>query len=80
MVNVSKLSDTLRAKQITIGSLAEAIGKDRSTLYRKLKNKGCGITIGEAEAIAKRLDLTASEIGEIFFSPNVAETRQIEMI
>ncbi len=76
MVNVDKLSDTMRAKQITIGSLAEAIGKDRSTLYRKLKNKGSGITIGEAEAIAKRLDLTANEIGEIFFSTNVAGTRQ----
>lgn len=79
MVNVNKLSETMRAKQITIGSLAETIGKDRSTLYRKLKNNGLGITIGEAEAIAKKLDLTAAEIGEIFFSSNVAETRQIEL-
>lgn len=76
MVNVTKLSDVMRAKQITIGSLAETIGKDRSTLYRKLKNKGCGITIGEAEAIAKKLNLTASEIGEIFFSSYVAEMRR----
>lgn len=75
MVNVDKLSDAMRAKQITIGNLAEAIGKDRSTLYRKLKKKGCGITVGEAEAIAKRLNLTATEIGEIFFDANVAEMR-----
>lgn len=76
MVNVDKLSSAMREKQITIGSLAEAIGKDRSTLYRKLKNNGRGITIGEAEAIAKHLSLTAKEVGEIFFSSNVAETRQ----
>lgn len=72
MVNVNKLKGKIVEKELTIEKLAERIGVDRSTLYRKIDSNGDGITIREADLICKELELTGKEASDIFFSQFVA--------
>ena len=61
----------LKAKIVELGmnveSLADQIGMERSTLYRKL-NKFEKITIGEAVRIKDALAMTDAEATDIFLS------------
>ena len=50
-----------------ISTLAEKIGIDKSTLYRKLDNGGDSITIKEAKLIARELEMNVDDINDIFF-------------
>ena len=72
MVNVLKLKEKLVEKGRNIDSLAESLGVDRSTLYRRLSENGQTFTVGEADKICQILNLTASEANGIFFSQYVA--------
>lgn len=72
MVNVNKLKGKIVENELTVGKLAERIGVDRATLYRKLATNGEGITIKEADLICRELALTGKEAGDIFFSQYVA--------
>ena len=56
-----------------IEKLADLIGIDRSTLYRKISNNGDTITIKEADLIVKELNLTLKDANDIFFSQYVAQ-------
>ncbi|TAH62235.1 MAG: XRE family transcriptional regulator [Gottschalkiaceae bacterium] len=72
MVNVNKLKGKIVEKELTIEKLAERIGLDRSTLYRKISNDGETFTIREANLICNELGLTGKEATAIFFSQFVA--------
>lgn len=72
MVNINKLKGKIVENDLTIEKLADVIEIDRSTLYRKLSNKGETITIKEANLIANALHLTADEVNAIFFAQIVA--------
>lgn len=72
MVNINKLKGKIVEKELTIEKLAEKIGLDRSTLYRKISNDGETISIREANLICSELGLTGQEATEIFFSQYVA--------
>jgi len=72
MVNVNKLKGKIVEKDISIEKLADKIGIDRSTLYRKINTKGETFTIKEADLIAKALKLNIEEVNSIFFSQYVA--------
>lgn len=72
MVNVNKLRGKIVERGLTVTELAEMIELDRTTLYRKLNSEGKKFTIEEADAIAKALQMTASEVNSIFFSQYVA--------
>lgn len=72
MVNINKLKGKIVENNLTIEKLADLIGIDRSTLYRKFGNKGENFTIKEANLIAKALNLTAAEVNSIFFAQIVA--------
>lgn len=72
MVNVNKLKGKIVEKELTIEKLAEKIGLDRSTLYRKINNNGETFTIREANMICTELGLSGKEATEIFFSQYVA--------
>ncbi len=72
MVNVELLFATIKEKHTNIREIAQAIGVNHSTLYRKLKNGGVGLTICEVEGIAKFLELTGKQINLIFFACFVA--------
>lgn len=64
-MNVSALKGKMVEKNINAETLAERIGIDRSTMYRKLGNLE-KVTIGEARKIATVLGLTGTEASAIF--------------
>lgn len=72
MVNINKLKGKVVEKGMTIEKLAEQIGVDRSTLYRKMGSDGETFTIKEANMICDALDLDGREATAIFFSQYVA--------
>lgn len=71
MVNVNKLKAKLVELELNVETVAGQISIDKATLYRHLKTPD-DITIKEADAIAKVLDLTRDEFTAIFFAQYVA--------
>ena len=67
MPNINKLKGKIVEKGINVSDLAKALGINKSTLYRKLKNNGENISIREAVGMINELDLSAEEANEIFF-------------
>ena len=67
MVDVNKLRGKIVEKGFSQQELAQSIGIDRSTFYRKMKNNG-DFSIGEVAEIAKIMQLTNEEAIEIFLS------------
>lgn len=65
--NVSKLKGKIVSLGMNVESLADNIGVDRSSLYRKL-NGFDKITIGEARKIKDILGLTDEEAIDIFLT------------
>ena len=72
MVNINKLKGKIVESGLTVEKLAEKIGVDRSTIYRKMNNDGETFTIKDANLICKILNLTCEEATAIFFSRYVA--------
>jgi DNA-binding Xre family transcriptional regulator len=72
MVNINKLKGKIVENELSIEKLAEKMGIDRSTLYRRFDSKGEDFTIKETGQICEILNLTEKEIAEIFFSQTVA--------
>ena len=72
MIDVKKLKGKIVEKGYTVVALAQAIGCDRTTLYRRLSGDGASFTIGEIEKIAAKLDLSEDEAKDIFFASIVA--------
>lgn len=66
-MNINKLKAKIVEKGMNVETLAEMIGVDRSSLYRKLNNFE-KITIGEANKIKSALELTDEEANNIFFA------------
>ena len=66
-MNINKLKAKIVEKRMNVETLAELIGVDRSSLYRKLNNFE-KITIGEANKIKSALELTDEEANNIFFA------------
>lgn len=67
-MNTNKLRGKIVEKRETLEKLANTLGIDRSTVYRKMQDNGNNFTIGEANKIVKFLSLTSDEATEIFFS------------
>lgn len=71
-MNVNKLKGKIVEKQYTISKLADELGINRSTFYRKINKNGDTLTIKEVNMICKILELTNEEAIEIFFNKKVA--------
>ena len=71
MVNINKLKGKIVENGLTVEALAEKLGVDRSTLYRKLNAEGETFTIKDANMICKALELNIQEATAIFFSQYV---------
>jgi transcriptional regulator with XRE-family HTH domain len=71
-VNVDKLHGKIRELRLSVADVAEKMGIDRSTLYRKLGNNGAGLTVKDAQMLVEILHLTEQEAVEIFFAREVA--------
>lgn len=66
-MNVNKLKGKIVSNGMNVGELAEVIGIDKSSLYRKLNNFE-KITIGEALKMKDALSMNNDEACEIFLS------------
>ena len=75
MINTNKLKGVIVERGTTQQAVADAIGIDRSTFYRKMK-KGGDFSIKEATKMKEEIPLTDSEAIEIFFNGGVALTLQ----
>ena len=64
-MNLNRLKGKIVEKGWNVEKLAESIGVDRASMYRKLGNFE-KITIGEAKRISEALDLTNEEASSIF--------------
>ena len=71
-MSVNKLKGKIVEKGLSIKTLADIIGIDRATLYRKLSNNGDTLLIREANSIVSALKLSPDEAVAIFFSSDVA--------
>lgn len=72
MVNINKLRGKIVEVGLTVEEVAKRVGMNTSTLYRRMCNGGGSFTINEADKIASVLQLSASELNEIFFAQFVA--------
>lgn len=66
-MNINKLKGKIVENGMNVEALAEKIGVERSSLYRKL-NSAEKITIGEAAKIKEALCLSDAEAYEIFLA------------
>lgn len=67
-MNVNKLKGKIVEKGMNLSDVANRIGVDRSTLYRKINTQGDNLTVSEVSRIATVLDLSSDEITNIFFN------------
>lgn len=67
MVNSNKLKAAIRRARYSNAEVANALGINESTLYRKLDRDCKSFTVREANDLAKLLHLSIMEIHEIFF-------------
>ena len=70
MLNANKLKGKLVEKGFTIAEIAQELGINPSTFYRKVKKNS--FEIGEADRIVKALSLSEKEAIDIFFTNIVA--------
>ena len=71
MVDVLKLKGKIVERDTTQEELANKIGIDKSTFYRKMKQNG-NFSIKEVNLIVSTLNLSKDEAMSIFFSDTVA--------
>lgn len=68
VVNVQRLKGKIVEKDNTQESVADAMGMNRSTFYRKMKNGGNGFTVGDIHKMIICIPLTKEEAVDIFFN------------
>lgn len=66
-MNINKLKGKIVENEMNVEKLADIIGIDRSSLYRKLNNAE-KITIGEAGKMKEALGMSDAEAYEIFLA------------
>lgn len=68
MVAMNKLRARMVEAGVSVQELAERIGMDKSTLYRRISGNGEDFTIHEIDDIKTALQLDSSEAVQIFFA------------
>lgn len=68
LINTEKLNERIQSSGMTIVELAEAIGINKSTYYRKLKGGGGGFVLWELKSIIRLLGLNREDVYEIFLA------------
>lgn len=66
-MKLNKLKAKITEKGLNVEAVADMIGIDRSSLYRKLNNFE-KITIGEATKLKEALEMTDAEASDIFLA------------
>ncbi|EPF1983975.1 XRE family transcriptional regulator [Listeria monocytogenes] len=65
-VDINGLKKKISEKNKSINNVADYLGIDRSTFYRKLQNGGLTFTIREVHKIVDGIPLSKKEATEIF--------------
>lgn len=68
MTNVSILKGKIVERNTTQEAVADEIGINRSTFYRKMKEGGKLFTVEEVQKLVDILSLTSDDVMKIFFS------------
>ncbi|MBX8942544.1 XRE family transcriptional regulator [Lysinibacillus sp. A4] len=71
-MNVNELKRKIIENGMNIEMMSLAIGMNKSTFYRKMRNRGETFTVKEVNLICKRLSLSKVEAMVIFFGDYVA--------
>lgn len=72
MVHVNKLRGKFIENGYKVADVADKMGMDRATLYRRLRDGGDDFTVREVTKLSEILKLSGSEINNIFFNNKVA--------
>lgn len=72
MVDIKALKQIMATKGWSAEKLADALGIDRSTLFRRFQSNGADFTVEEVNAIVSALGLSREDAHSIFFPNNVA--------
>lgn len=72
MVNINKLKGKIVERGMTIKDVADRMGVNESTVYRKISDDGRTLTVKDANMLFEILELTTEEATAIFFSQHVA--------
>lgn len=67
-MDVSLLRARMHDNRVSVSEIANHIGMDDSTFYRKLQDNGEKFTVAQVREMAKKLHLSPEETNEIFFS------------
>lgn len=68
-MNTQMLKGKIVESGMTQEAVADAIGMNRSTFYRKMKRKGNTFTVEEMNKIVQVIPLSREEASNIFFTP-----------
>lgn len=72
-MKANKLRAKIVERGLTIEKVADQMGINRSTLYRKIQDtSGRGFTVGDVRQLSEILVLSPADITDIFFSEGVA--------
>lgn len=67
-IDTQKLKGRIVERRTTQEAVADSIGIDRSTFYRKIKNEGATFTISEIHKLVEAIPLSKDEAVEIFLA------------
>lgn len=65
-INIQKLKGKMAEENISANELSNAIGVDKTTFYRKLREGGGKFTVEQIQGIAAKLSMTPNEAMNIF--------------
>lgn len=68
--NMDRLKEKMSERNISHEELAQKLGIDVSTLYRKLKSDGMTFTVGQLHIIVDVLELSDDDAASIFLWNN----------
>lgn len=71
-MNKYRLESVMRLHGDTAGDLAQYLGITRGTFSQKINEKRTGFTQSEIMRIKEKYQLTAEEVGQIFFADKVS--------
>lgn len=71
-IDTEELKKIIIRKNTTMEGVAYHLGIDRSTLYRKFRDGGSGLTLREARLISSFLELSFEEALYIFWNKRTA--------
>lgn len=71
-VNIRAIQERASELKLSSAEIAEMLGMDQSTYYRKIAKGGCAFTVEQAAKLVDILKLTETEAITIFFGRELA--------